>query len=286
MNEHLRVALISSRPVSWINTAYPFAAGYLVATRRLDLSFLLGTLYFLIPYNLMLYGVNDIFDYESDLSNPRKGGIEGAILKPAHWRTMWWLIAVANLPFLGYLLLQGDVVSKAWLLALVFLVLAYSLKHLRFKERPFLDSLTASSHFFGPLVYAWLIAGAPKGWWPALIAFCAWGMASHAFGAVQDVQADRAAGIGSIATVIGSRLTVAFALCLYLASAGLVIASYGTQGLIVGLALVSYAINLAPFLNLTDATAATANQGWRRFIYLNWVIGFVITQVLVRTFVF
>ena len=36
-----------------------------------------------------------------------------------------------------------------------------------------------------------------------LAAFFAWGAASQAFGAVQDVRADRSAGIASIATVLG-----------------------------------------------------------------------------------
>ena len=68
-----------SRPISWINTAFPFAAGYYLATRQIDLTLILGTLFFLIPYNLLMYGINDVFDYESDLRNPRKGGIEGAV---------------------------------------------------------------------------------------------------------------------------------------------------------------------------------------------------------------
>ena len=72
--------VLSSRPLSWVNTAFPFAASYLVTTRELDWVFFVGTLYFLIPYNLAMYGINDVFDYESDLRNPRKGGLEGAVL--------------------------------------------------------------------------------------------------------------------------------------------------------------------------------------------------------------
>ncbi len=50
---------VSSRPLSWINTAFPFAAAYLMTTREVDLTFILGTLFFLIPYNLAMYGIND-----------------------------------------------------------------------------------------------------------------------------------------------------------------------------------------------------------------------------------
>ena len=58
----IRTLLHSSRPLSWVNTAFPFAAGYLMTTREVDLVFVLGTLYFLVPYNLAMYGINDVFD--------------------------------------------------------------------------------------------------------------------------------------------------------------------------------------------------------------------------------
>ena len=98
----------------------------------------------------------------------------------------------------------------------LFAVVAYSAKGLRFKERPFLDSLTSSTHFVSPAVYGLVLAGAA--FTPGLVALLAayflWGAASHAFGAVQDVVADREAGIGSVATVIGARATVRLAIAL------------------------------------------------------------------------
>ena len=36
----LEQLLLSSRPLSWVNTAYPFAAAYFLTTRELDLAFL------------------------------------------------------------------------------------------------------------------------------------------------------------------------------------------------------------------------------------------------------
>ena len=93
----MREVLAASRPFSWINTAYPFAAGYLMATGgRLDATFVVGTLFFLVPYNLLMYGINDVFDYASDLANPRKGGIEGALLAPRMHRPTLWAAAVTG----------------------------------------------------------------------------------------------------------------------------------------------------------------------------------------------
>src|SRR5690349_23082110 len=130
--------LTASRPLSWINTAFPFAAAYLLAAGRVDAALVVGTIFFLIPYNFAMYGINDVFDYASDLANPRKGGIEGALLAPRIHRATLWAAVVTNVPFLVYLVAVGNPASWLWLAISVFAVIAYSAPGLRFKERPFL----------------------------------------------------------------------------------------------------------------------------------------------------
>ena len=170
---------VSSRPVSWINTAYPFAAAYLLTARQIDLTFVVGTLFFLVPYNLAMYGVNDVFDYESDLRNPRKGGAHGAILDRRLHRVTLWAAALSCLPFLVYLVLVGSWPATLVLAASMFFVVFYSAPPLRLKERPFADSVTSSIHFFSPAVYGLVLAGATWTWplgaivaafalWPAI----------------------------------------------------------------------------------------------------------------------
>lgn len=273
----------SSRPISWINTAFPFAATYVFFTDRIDLTLVIGTLFFLIPYNLLMYGINDVFDYESDLRNPRKGGIEGALLDKSLHKLTIWVSALSCLPFVAYLVWVGNAWASLALAFALFTVLAYSVKGLRFKEKPFLDSITSASHFVNPMIFAALLVGenlAQPVFWQALIAFTFWGMASHAFGAVQDVRADREGGIASIATVIGARATTRFAFLLYLA-AGLLMASAGMPAAAAAIAAVPYLAILLPFLSITDETCETANQGWRRFIWLNFFAGAIVTQLLI-----
>ena len=273
----------SSRPISWINTAFPFAATYVFFTDRIDLTLVIGTLFFLIPYNLLMYGINDVFDYESDLRNPRKGGIEGALLDKSLHKITIWVSALSCVPFVAYLVWVGNALASLALAFALFTVLAYSVKGLRFKEKPFLDSITSASHFVNPMIFAALLVGenlAQPVLWQALIAFTFWGMASHAFGAVQDVRADREGGIASIATVIGARATTRFAFLLYLA-AGLLMASAGWPAAAAAIAAVPYLAILLPFLSITDETCETANQGWRRFIWLNFFAGAIVTQLLI-----
>ena len=42
-----------------------------------------------------------------------------------------------------------------------------------------------------------------------------------------------------------------------------------------------YAAGIAPYLSLRDEECGRANSGWRRFIWLNLVTGFLLTQLLI-----
>ena len=273
---------VSSRPLSWINTAFPFAAASVLTTGRIDAAFIIGTIYFLIPYNLAMYGINDVFDYESDLRNPRKGGVEGALLDPSIHRTTLWAAVITNVPFLIALVALGPPLSWLVLAVSVFAVIAYSAKGLRFKEKPFLDSVTSSTHFVSPAVYGLVLAGATftPALWLILVSFFLWGIASHAFGAVQDVIADREGGLASIATVIGARATTRLAVGAY-TLAGLLLLGTEWPGPLAALAAVPYVLITAQFWMITDETAESANRGWKRFLLLNFIAGAIVTMLMI-----
>lgn len=277
-----RELFVSSRPVSWINTAYPFAAAYVLTTGRIDLPLVVGTLFFLVPYNLAMYGINDVFDYESDLRNPRKGGAHGAVLDRRMHRITLWAAGLSCLPFVAYLVAAGSPLSWLVLALSLFFVVFYSAPPLRLKEVPFADSLTSSIHFFSPAVYGLVLAGATWTWQlgAIIVAFALWGVASHAFGAVQDVVADRAAGISSIATARGARWTARFAIGCY-AAAGLMMLPTAWPGPLATLLVVPYLAVVWPFRSVTDETAETATRGWRRFLWVNQLAGFGATLLLI-----
>ncbi|WP_250446401.1 prenyltransferase [Actinotalea sp. C106] len=284
MTETLRQLTLSSRPLSWVNTAYPFAAAYVMVTREVDVALVVGTLFFLIPYNLLMYGINDVFDYESDLKNPRKGGVEGALLDRRLHRTTLLAATLLPVPFVVWLVAIGSPSSWLVLAGSLFAVVAYSAPRLRFKERPVLDSLTSSTHFASPALYGLVLAGEPigRGTWLILAAFFLWGVASQAFGAVQDVKADREGGISSIATVLGPRTTVRFALACYLA-AGLLMIAVPWPGPLAGLLVLPYVVLCWPYRSVSEAEAETANRGWRQFLGANYVVGFLVTMLLIWT---
>jgi 4-hydroxybenzoate polyprenyltransferase len=278
-----------SRPISWPNTSYPFLVGFLLATSTSPsgwtlATLIIGTIYFLGPYNLLMYGVNDVFDYESDILNPRKGGVEGMRESRKFHPTILKAVVITNTPFLLYLLLASNWQARVVLVFVVFAALAYSIKGLRFKEVPFVDSLTSSFHFVSPLLFALALVGFPLTAWPWVVAFFLWGMASHAFGAVQDIIPDRKGKLSSIATVLGARATVWFSAILYVL-ASVTALTQGLQYLAIALAGFCYVLNCAPFLMVTDKTSASTNQGWKRFLWLNYVSGAIVTMIVIIQFV-
>jgi len=278
----LRHLFVASRPVSWINTAYPFAAGMLLTTGRVDATLIVGTLFFLVPYNLAMYGINDVFDYESDLRNPRKGGAHGAILDRRFHRVTLGAAALSCAPFVAFLVIVGSPASWLVLAASLFFVVFYSAPPLRLKERPVADSITSSIHFFSPLVYALVLTGAAWTWslTAVIIAFALWGIASHAFGAVQDVVADREAQIASIATVFGARRTVRLSIACY-AAASLIVLAAAWPGPLAAVLALPYIVTVWPYRNVDDAESETATRGWDRFLWLNQFTGFAVTLLLI-----
>lgn len=282
----IRSILAASRPISWVNTAVPFGLAYLLDTGRFDGLFWLGFIFFLIPYNIAMYGINDVFDYESDIRNPRKGGIEGAVLPKRIHRPLLIAAGVTTLPLAAVLYGFGTWISAAWLTLALFAVYAYSAPPLRFKEVPVLDSVTSAAHFTVPALVGATITDStvPPSFWLAMAAFFCWGMASHALGAVQDVVADREGGLSSIATGLGARTTTRLA-CAGYATAAALCFFLPFPGWVIGILGLGYTANALRFANVTDETSASVNRAWRIFLWLNFATGGVITvSVLLSLF--
>jgi 4-hydroxybenzoate polyprenyltransferase len=193
--------LYISRPVLWINTVGPATVGMWLAGDLIARGALPILLWLTLPFNLLIYGVNDVFDQETDAKNPRKGSLEGARIDRAEVRPLVLGVILTNAPFLVYSLLFGPFSATAWMLLYTLLFLGYSVPPARFKARPYLDSLSNAAYAF-PLVFVPLALGE---WpiWPAALGLMAWSAAKHTFDAVQDVDEDRRAGITTTAVRLG-----------------------------------------------------------------------------------
>lgn len=197
-----------SRPVLWVNTIGPTVIGVWLIGDLWRWEAVALLLWSTLPFNLLIYGVNDIFDQETDAQNTRKGGLEGARILASETRTIVAAIVLTNTPFLAYFMFTLPLEALAWIVAYMVIFVFYSAPPLRFKARPILDSLSNAAYAF-PLVFVPLALGEPP-MWAAAIGLMAWSLAKHAYDAVQDIDEDRAAAITTTAVHLGVRGTVAW----------------------------------------------------------------------------
>jgi 4-hydroxybenzoate polyprenyltransferase len=277
---------LASRPISWINTGLPFLAGLIAAGagERLGGWLLAPLLWWGAGYNLFLYGINDLYDRASDAENPRKGGAEGALLRARDLpplRVALWIGGV--LPALVMALVLPAPAGLAPLCAVGLATLYSAPWFARARSIPVFDSIVSSSHFLLPPIAGLLFASAfNEAWLAPLSALALWGLASHALGAVQDVDADRSSGIRTIATLFGPARTAWLILFTYLAAAlPLALHAEPLARLAAVIPLLS-AVSAAPLVRAATSYRS-ARAAWRRFLWLNAPLGAIASMILLES---
>ncbi|CAI50474.1 lycopene elongase / lycopene 1,2-hydratase [Natronomonas pharaonis DSM 2160] len=262
-----------SRPRFWLYLAGPVVVGvaYAAETPAELFSPLAVALfaYFLLPANVFLYGVNDIFDADIDIENPKKEQRE--VRYRGDWTVPALVVATGALgvAFLPALPLAG----VAAMVGFLFLAVEYSAPPLRFKTTPWLDSLSNGLYILpGVVAYAGIAGDGPP--LAAIAAGWLWAMGMHTFSAIPDIDPDRAAGIETTATVLGARRTYAYCGGCWLAAA----AVFGTVDVFFAAVLGIYPVFVAaiaglgidperaywwfPALNTAAGTALTLGALW------------------------
>jgi len=141
-----------SRPVGWVLLPTIFITGFYTPEVPTSLFFhpefaflpFIQALLLSFPASLIGYGINDIYDRESDIRNPRKrrGSIDGETLDPDYFHS----IKIASLAMATLLLVSSistlEPANLVLMMTVLFLSYAYSAPPIRLKARPPLDSLS------------------------------------------------------------------------------------------------------------------------------------------------
>jgi 4-hydroxybenzoate polyprenyltransferase len=264
----LRYLLTLSRPRFWLYLAGPVIVGVTAAARAppelfapLAVAFFA---YFLVPANLFLYGVNDVFDADVDAENPKKEGRE------ARWQGGRTVVATILVSGALGLLLSAVSPAEAWpyLAGFFFLAVEYSAPPLRFKTTPFLDSLSNGLYILpGAAAFAALSGTHPP--LPALVGAWLWTMGMHTFSAIPDIEPDREAGIRTTATVLGEERTYAYCGSAWLAAA----VAFSVVDVRVSLLLLAYPVVV--FVLYWSEVPTERAYWW--YPALNTLVGMVLT---------
>jgi len=261
--------LKQSRPRFWFYLAGPVLVG--LAFGAESVGDLLGWLplalfaYFLVPANVFLYGVNDVFDRDVDLRNPKKD--EREVRYRGNRATV--VAVLASLAAGLALLALVPRPAVPWIVGFLVLGAAYSVPPARLKVRPPLDSVSNGLYVLpGGAAFAAL-----TGTQPPLLAVAGgwlWAMAMHTYSAVPDVEPDREAGIRTLATTLGERGALLYCAGTW-ALAALAFAGLDWRA---GLLLGAYPV-LALWTLSSDVTVARA---YWYFPAINTVVGALMTM--------
>ncbi len=261
--------LALSRPRFWLYLAGPVLVGLAygastVADLYAPLALALVA-YFLVPANVLLYGVNDVFDADIDATNPKKNHRE---VRYGGQRFVLAAIGVCAAAGVA-LVLFVPAIARGWLVGFLVLAVAYSAPPFRFKTTPLLDSLSNGLYVLpGAVAYAAVAGHQPP--LAALVGGWLWTMAMHTYSAIPDLEPDRQAGIRTTATVLGERRAYAYCVaCWTLAAIG-----FWFVHPFLGVLLFVYPV----FAVVVARSSVSVERAYWWFPALNGVVGGVFTM--------
>jgi lycopene elongase/hydratase (dihydrobisanhydrobacterioruberin-forming) len=253
-----------SRPRFWLYYAGTYAVGFsLAATSIADFNtlFFVMLAFFTFPANFFIYGINDYFDWETDKLNPKKKTKE-YLLKPENKKFLKYLLLIPVLLGLILSLLKPNIF---YFMALFLLIGGYySAPPIRFKARPYLDSISNLFYVIpGFMGYYQVTGNLPNIY--IMLAAMIWSITMHLYSAVPDIAPDKKAKIKTTAIIFGRKNTLIICAIMWLISA-LLITKFSLVLAIIG--LIYPLIALLSFKNVEKIYWA--------YPYVNASIGFIL----------
>lgn len=213
----VKTLLLISRPLFWPTQIFVYLAG--IITASLSWIHILGLIFVTFPLGLIISGLNDIADRESDQLNKRKGDFEGYLLKPSEVRTVYIGVAGVSLLFMVWFLAIGLTYSALLIFLIIIATYLYSFKPIRLKGRPIFDSLTLGVglllvYLFGKSLNLNSFTAGPK--IPLAVFLIIIGSVGlHALTTLWDKEIDQKMGDKTTGVFLGARGTAIFALLIF-----------------------------------------------------------------------
>ncbi len=196
-----------SRPGLWFATIWL----YLLPTSQMNLldepSFWIGLFYICFPLNFLVYGWNDVVDYEIDLKNPRKDSfLFGARGSKEQLNHLWKPILITQLIMLPFLIYYGSFLILILISCQILINALYNWPKHGLRTRPPWELLCQIGYL---LVVPFSVIINETGAIPNLTYFYLFLFAvqSHMIGEVMDYHPDKASGRITTATKVGIKNT-------------------------------------------------------------------------------
>ncbi len=268
LSENIKIIIKTSRPLGWIITPAIFVSGLFSSGASLNSLSVLQALLLSFPFSLFLFGVNDVYDYETDKLNPRKGSIEGSILDKKYHKSILISAFIMAIFILFSSILTKNLENLLSISALLFISYFYSSPPIRAKSIPFLDSIFNGLGFlfafFAGYSFGRSLVEVPFKIYLAALGVCG----IHSLSTIMDYEYDKKSDIKTVAVLLGKRLTALFSFVLI--SITYIFGNYKTPG-INHLLLVSILSSLILFVRPSEKLARIIFK----IIYLTFIYAFV-----------
>jgi 4-hydroxybenzoate polyprenyltransferase len=187
---------------------YQAGGGVVADLRLLEILFVLALTW---PVSMILYGINDIYDYDTDSHNTHRGQLDGATVDQTHVRQVWWGVGTATALLFGIGTLAHGAFGAMFAVLILLASAGYSVPPIRIKNRAGLDVIFSGFMYVGVMYSAGYILIHPSSWPPveALLLTLAT-IAFHALGTLRDYTADASTGNRTFAVAYGPRYTALF----------------------------------------------------------------------------
>jgi 4-hydroxybenzoate polyprenyltransferase len=258
-----------SRPLGWLVAPLVFLLGLTAFGTPLTPQAIVQVVLLSFPYCILLYGTNDVYDYEADELNPRKPVRDSVDMKTVIFPLVKKLSVIVTVLLLVSAILTLNPTNIFAMALLIFFSYFYSAPPLRFKHWPPMDSVSNGILYF----YAPILLGASFGAMlfdiPIQVYFitaCVMGI--HSFSTIMDYSADRLMGERTFATVFSKHAASLFTLAVF------VVAYFfsGFQGMIVGYYLIFCAV-------LAAIITVKPSEKWAQGFFYVMGIGFGVVAV-------
>ena len=270
MKQSARVLIQISRPLGWLVAPLVFLLGLTAFGTPLIPMAIVQVVLLSFPYCIVLYGTNDLYDYEADKVNPRKPKRDSVEMEMVMFPLIKRLSLIIVIGLLISSLATLNLTNIFAMGILLFFSYFYSAPPIRFKKWPPMDSVSNGILYF----YAPVLLGASFGATiiqiPIQVYFitaCVMGI--HSFSTIMDYSADKLVGERTFATVYGKRVASFFTMVVFV----LAYLFSGFQGMIVGYYLIVCGV-LAAILTIVSS------EKLGRYLFYGMGVGFGIVAVL------
>jgi len=211
----IKRALIISRPLAWFWTVGAYLIG-IGPFSNFTLISMIEFLFMFFPINFIVYGINDIYDRESDEKNPNKDNIQGTIVKKEEEKQIKIIAMILSAIFILIAFVSKNPEHIILSSLLIFIAYIYSTPPIRMKTKPFLDSIFGSIGYLFPVFIAFTTHNTLSNIDPSYLLLLLPLIAGHAIFALRDVDHDKKTKMKTIGVFLGKRRTLVFALTLFL----------------------------------------------------------------------